>query len=190
MRPEATEVMAMPDEVQPPDQAPEGAAPGGEQCWYCRSAAAEQARAAEASLYADVRISDVQTTVTGYNVTKTWKVLKVPIPRCRRCAGAHAVRGYIVAGFALPLGLAAIGAAIWNHAEFDSVLVMAFVALIGGFAAACLGALAGWLLGRLVTPWSIPDAGHSREYPAVRALLAQGWKLGSKPGAGEEYRNR
>jgi len=180
----------MADETEVPQQPPEGAAPGGGQCWYCRSAAAEEGRAAQAPLYSDVRLSDVQTTFSGYNITKTWKALKVPIPRCRRCTGAHAVRGNLILWFVLLPVLAVVAAAIWHHQELDGFIGVLVVSLIGGLVAAGLGWVLGWLLGRLVTPWEIPDESHSKEHPVVQALLAEGWKLGSKPQPGEEFKNR
>jgi hypothetical protein len=159
-------------------------------CWYCRSAPAEPGSAAQAPLYNDVRLADVQTTFDGYNIKKTWKVVKVPVPRCRRCAGAHATRGKLVVGFTFIPVLGVIVAAICCYQQLDGFIGVLVVSIIGGVVVGLLGWGLGRLAGWLVTPKDIPDEGRSKDYPTVQALVAQGWKLGSKPQPGEEFKNR
>lgn len=159
-------------------------------CWFCRSAPAEAPCAAQTPLYSDVRIADVQTTFNGYNIKKTWQVLTVPVPRCRRCAGAHATRATVQGVLTLLPVLAVVAAAIWFHTELDGFIGVLVVSVIGGAVAAGLGHLVGSMLGWLVTPGSIPDESRRQEHPAVQVLLAQGWKVGNSPQPGEEFKGR
>lgn len=167
---------------------PEAEAPQAESCWFCRSAPPEKDCAAEASLYSEVRLTDVQTTAVGYNVAKSWKTLKVPVPRCRRCAGAHAARRKLIDGFTVVPVLAVVVAALCAYRQLDGLVGVMVVSVVGGLLAAGLGRGLGYLLGRMVTPSEVPDEKKGREHPAVKALLAQGWKLGAKPQPGEEFK--
>src|SRR5512140_1092503 len=88
-------------------------AESAELCWFCKSAQAEKDCPAHTDLYNEVRLADFQTTVTGYRITKRWDVIKVPVPRCRRCAKAHATRGKIETAFMLISGLAVVVAAVY-----------------------------------------------------------------------------
>jgi hypothetical protein len=163
---------------------------GGETCWYCRSASAEKECAAQAPLYSHVRLADVQATFNGYNIKKTWDVLKVPVPRCRRCAGAHATRGKLLAGFTVVPLLGVVVAALCSWEQLDGIGGVLVVSVIGGLLAWGLGWLVGTVLGKLLTPGGIPDEDRCRDHPVVQALMAEGWTWGSKPQPGEEFKNR
>ncbi|HOX07190.1 MAG TPA: hypothetical protein PK280_12370 [Planctomycetota bacterium] len=176
----------MPGEPRETGDAAAGTA--GEQCWYCRSAPAGPECAFQAPLYSDVRLTDVRTTVTGYRIEKAWNVVKVPVPRCARCAGAHATRGRLLAGFTMVPVLAVIVAALCAWGQLDGFIGVLVVSVLGGLLAAGLGWLVGRGLGRLLTPGDIPDEDRCRDHPAVQALMAQGWKWGSKPQPGEEFK--
>ncbi len=184
------DVPADPTDSEPGEATPPDAPAPGENCWFCRSAPAEAGCVAQTPLYSDVRIADVQTTFNGYNIKKTWRLLNVPVPRCRRCAAAHATRAKLLGGFTVFPVLAVIVAAVCSWSALDGFIGVMVVSIIGGLVAAGVGRLVGYILGRLFTPSRISDEGRGQDHPDVQALLAQGWKVGRQPQPGEEFKGR
>ena len=45
------------------------------------------------------------------------------------------------------------------------------------------------ILSKIFTSGQVPPEKYCREHPGVQMLLAQGWKFGTEPQPGEEYKH-
>ena len=167
-----------------------------ETCWYCKSRPAEKGREATAELYGNARLTNMDTTSSGFRLGQAYNTLKIPVPRCGRCSNIHDVRGCFVGllGFIPALGITGwmiycgpgLGGG-WGYWDFGDLVGCIVVAVLAGVVVFGLGYVVGKILGRLFTPWSIPNESDLEEYPPIREMLSMGWKIGSEPTPSDIY---
>lgn len=156
-----------------------------ETCWYCKSLPGVKGREAGAELYGNVSLGNIETTFSGYNVEKSFNTLKVPVPRCGRCCKVHGVRMLIKGIFALVGGgTVAYFFLTDTNGEWLGAICACLVAVP---LAGALCYFVGWIVSRIIPPWSIPDESYLNEYPQVAQLLAYGWKIGTTPTASDGF---
>lgn len=143
------------------------------QCAYCRSSAADGTPRGVAMF----RVTERHL----FSRSVSYQSLEVPIPRCKACAGRHASQdtttqfvffglvfvGAIV-GLVMSNGSGRRGGDNWVGGCCGGIIV-------GGIA----GLIVSWIVGAVM---SGSERGGPENFEPVRKLLADGWKIGDKPG--------
>jgi uncharacterized membrane protein len=137
-------------------------------CWNCRTAPARADAAHRVRLSRDVRTRFV---VVGHQYR--WSSREVVVPRCARCRRtnvAYAVYGRVLragGGFVGFMAFCGALAALTVH-RYGALVVAAFMA----------AALLAVLVPARLYMWRHPRRAPA-EYPAVAALIADGWRIGN-----------
>ncbi len=131
-------------------------------CHFCGLRPGEDACVSELAMYGDVSRS--------YNKVH-YRTLSISVPRCRTCKEKQGSASSL--GCGLWVASAIIGALIGAAMTKDGGFVGGFVGLLVGFAIFAISKHQGDSAG--------PNGGPGN-YPAVKKMLAQGWKIGNSPG--------
>jgi hypothetical protein len=158
-------------------------------CWFCKSSPSEEEHKREIPMYNNVHLGSVEAVATGYMVEKKWSTSKVPIPRCSNCHSAHSTRNTWRGWCGLLAGLGWLILVACNSTVVEGWFGVVIVGGIGAFIIGWIGAGVGHLLGAMFADGSIPPEKFGKEYPAVKMMVAEGWKFGTQPQPGEEYKS-
>ena len=189
---------AAPDAVitaEPIEPAPEPVAPhdppaaSSEPCWFCGGTSVPEI-ASDVLLYDPASVErSVESIGVSDQYTARFQQLRVPVPRCAACFDAHfrelawkmfgSVAGFLVGGLAAYAlyRLMAIGA-MGGWLATAGWVVMALLPI----ALAVVGYRLGAAKGNISRGADINPENHNLEFPVVKQLMAEGYKLG-KPEA-------
>jgi hypothetical protein len=137
-------------------------------CWFCGKAISTKREDLNLAMHGNVQ-TERRFTGTNYK----WQKLDVPIPRCRKCANAHRTRaqfgcGGLVTGAALGIFL---GFVLQEQYHGVVVAIVTFGII----------AVTGYFLAWATFPQNVKPESHAENFPHVKQLISQGWKVGEKP---------
>jgi len=130
-------------------------------CWFCNKVNGQEENVRKSPMYRTTRIEG--SKVFYYTVS-------VEVPRCKYCKKSHKAERLLVNGFTI-IGLV-LGIFIGYSVEPQGGF------LIGGFFGALIGFGIGYEFGR---EKDIKSESKVEDFPPIRKLSLEGWKLGKKP---------
>jgi hypothetical protein len=150
-------------------------------CWFCKERPAEDKAAFGVQMHADV----TREYVGAVRQTQ-WRRITVPVPRCTRCKSVHnRFRLWTMLGTVL--GAICGGAILVWFISADTAeplgTVAAVITLVAVFGCFAAGPVIVYAIHRRRTPKGVKlTAWTGKNYPEVKRLKSEGWKLGGKPG--------
>ncbi len=143
-------------------------------CWFCRGSVQEEKSFQTQTLYRITRRRHIYA-VFGFIVRTQYETTAVRIPRCGHCQRIHDRKSYTLTGSGLVVGFlfTMVLALQSGGGALLSIMLSAFAAYI-------TGGLLGWI--DYYTPWyGTKSLSHQQEFPSMRRLLDEGWKVGDEP---------
>ena len=137
-------------------------------CRFCGKPAKDSSAMAEVVMYGNVR-----EEWQFFETKVRWHNVRIPVPRCALCKGAHSTRHNIGCGGLVFGVLAGLVMGVTLQEVFNGVLVAIITfAFISSLA---------YLLSLATFPPGVKTEDHKMSFPKVQEMINNGWNVGEKP---------
>ncbi len=145
-------------------------------CWFCKENSTDDKSALEIKMY-----GDVIKIPTWNEVRVIWRSGKVKVPRCAQCKSVHEREDRFRKVGGVLGGILGLGSCIAVAADFIAEEMWFLKSLVVFILNFFIGKSIGGAIGIALRPKGVKPESAKMEFPSVKQLLSQGWKLGEEP---------